>query len=116
MLRHDIKFDNKHDFKLIFRWNESFKMRTTDSIKKIYVLKKMNEVRLNETYVENRLKRFKTWKMQAENVEKEKINLTKFLKNVEKFKKMIETAEKNFKENFEIRKEDFDQIKKLKKD
>ena len=53
MLRYDIKFDNKHNFKLIFRWNESFKMQKTDSIKKIYVLKKMNETRLNETYVEN---------------------------------------------------------------
>ena len=60
MLRHDIKFDNKHDFKLIFRWDESFKMRKADSIKKTYVLKKMNEVHLNETYAENWLKCFKT--------------------------------------------------------
>ena len=63
MLRHDIKLNNKHDFKLIFRWNESFRMRKTDSVKKIYVLKKMNEIRLNETYAENRLKRFKIRKM-----------------------------------------------------
>ena len=35
-------------------------MRKTDSVKKIYVLKKMNEVRLNKTYVKNRLKHFKT--------------------------------------------------------
>ena len=34
-------------------------MREIDSVKKIYILKKMNEVRLNETYAENRLKRFK---------------------------------------------------------
>ena len=90
-------------------------MREADSIKKIYILKKMNEACLNETYVKNRLKRFKTRKMQVENIEKEKINLTKFLKNVEKFKKMIETIEKNFKKNFEIRKEKFNQIEKLKK-
>ena len=45
-------------------------MRKVDSIKKIYVLKKMNEVRLNETYVENRLKCFKIRKMRAENAEK----------------------------------------------
>ena len=108
MLRHDIKLDNKHDLKLIFRWNESFKMREADSIKKIYVLKKMNEARLNETYAENRLKRFKTRKMRVENVEKKEINLTKSLKNVEKFKKMIETVEKDFEEDFEMRKKNSD--------
>ena len=26
MLKHDIKLDNKHDFKLVFRWNESFRI------------------------------------------------------------------------------------------
>ena len=76
----------------------------------------MNEVRLNETYVENRLKRFKTRKMRTENAEKEKIDLTKFLKDVEKFEEMIEIAEKNFEENFKMRKKDSDQIEKLKKD
>ena len=45
-------------------------MRKADSIKKIYVLKKMNEVCLNETYVENRLKCFRIRKMRIENVEK----------------------------------------------
>ena len=116
MLRHDIKFNNKHDFKLIFRWNESFRMREADSIKKIYVLKKMNEIRLNETYAENRLKHFRIRKMRAENAEKKEINLTKSLKDVEEFKEMIEIAEKNFEENFEMKKENFDQIEKLKKD
>ena len=91
-------------------------MRETNSIKKIYVLKKMNEIHLNETYAENQLKRFKTRKMRAENIEKKKIDLTKFLKNVEKFKKMIKIVEKNFKENFEMKEKDFDQIEKLKKD
>ena len=50
------------------------------------------------------MKRFKSRKMQIENVEKKKMNLIKFLKNVEKFKKMIEIVEKNFKKNFEIMK------------
>ena len=90
-------------------------MREVDSIKKIYVLKKMNEVRLNETYAENRLKRFRTRKMRIENVEKKKIDLTKFLKDVEKFEEMIEIAEKNFKENFEMKEKNSDQIEKLKK-
>ena len=103
MLRHDIKFDNKHDLKLIFQWNESFRMRETDSVKKTYVLKKMNEIRLNETYVENWLKRFKIQKMRIENAEKKKIDLTKFLKNIEKFEKMIEIVEKDFKENFKMK-------------
>ena len=79
-------------------------MREVNSIKKIYVLKEMNEVRLNETYVENQLKCFKTQKMRVENIEKEKIDLTKSLKDVDKFEKIIETVEKNFKENFEMKK------------
>ena len=87
-------------------------MRKADSIKKIYVLKKMNEVHLNETYAENRLKRFKTRKMQVENVEEKKIDLTKFLKDIEKFEKMIEIVEKSFEENFEMREENFNQIEK----
>ena len=90
-------------------------MREVNSIKKIYILKKMNEVRLNETYVENQLKRFRTRKMRIENVKKEKIDLTRFLENVEKFERMIETAEKNFRKNFEMRKENSDQIEKLRK-
>ena len=75
----------------------------------------MNEARLNETYAENRLKRFRTRKMRAENVEEKKIDLTKSLKDVEEFKEMTETAEKNFEENFEMKKENPDQIEKLKK-
>ena len=82
-------------------------MREVDLIKKIYVLKKINEVRLNETYVENRLKRFRIRKMRIENVKEKKIDLTKFLKNIKKFEEMIEIAEKNFKEDFEMRKENF---------
>ena len=79
-------------------------MQKVDSIKKTYVLKKMNKARLNETYVKNQLKRFKTRKMRVENAEKEKIDLTRFLKNIKKFEKMIEIIEENFKENFEIKK------------
>ena len=90
-------------------------MREADSIKKIYVLKKMNKARLNETYAENRLKRFKIRKMQIENAEKEKIDLTKSLENIEEFEKMIEIVEKNFEKNFEMKKENFNQIEKLKK-
>ena len=53
--------------------------------------------------------------MRVENVEEEKIDLTKFLKDVKKFKEMIEIVEKNFEENFEMKKKNSDQIKKLKK-
>ena len=116
MLRHDIKFDNKHNLKLIFRWNESFKMREVDSVKRIYVLKKMNEVHLNETYVENRLKRFRIRKMRIKNAEEEKIDLTKLLKNIKKSEKMIEIVKKSFEENFEMKEKDFNQIEKLKED
>ena len=83
-------------------------MREVDSVKKIYVLKKMNEIRLNETYVENRLKRFRIRKMRAENIKEKKIDLMRFLKDAEKFKRIIETVKKNFEKNFEMKKEDFD--------
>ena len=60
MLKHDIKLDNKYDFKLVFRWNESFRIQRANSMKDIYILKEMNETRLEKTYANNRLKRFKT--------------------------------------------------------
>ena len=82
-------------------------MREADSIKRIYVLKKMNEIRLNETYAENRLKHFKIQKIRIENVEEKKIDLTKSLKSAEEFKEMIETAEENFEENFEMKEKNF---------
>ena len=53
--------------------------------------------------------------MRIENVKKEKINLTRSLKNIEKFKEMIEIVEKNFEENFEMKEENFNQIEKLRK-
>ena len=53
--------------------------------------------------------------MRVENVEKKKIDLTRFLKNIEKFEKMIEIAEKSFEEDFEMKKENFNEIKKLRK-
>ena len=59
MLRHDIKLDNKHDLKLVFWWNESFRIQRADSMKDIYILKEMNEIRLKRIYVSNRLKRYK---------------------------------------------------------
>ena len=76
MLRHDIKLNNKHDFKLIFRWDELFRIREVDSIKKTYVLKELNETRFDETYAENRLKRFRTRNVRTENVEEKKFDLT----------------------------------------
>ena len=68
----------------------------------------MNEVRLNETYVENRLKRFKIRKIRIENVEKEKIDLIRSLRGAEEFEKIIEIVKENFKEDFEMKKENFD--------
>ena len=62
---------------------------------------------MNETYVENQLKHFRIQEMRVENVEKEKIDLTKSLENIEEFKKMIEIVEKNFEKNFEMRKKNF---------
>ena len=60
MLRHAIKLDNRHDLKFTFWWNESFRIQRANSIKNIYILKEINEIRLEKTYANNRLKRFKT--------------------------------------------------------
>ena len=60
ILKHDIKLDNKYDLKLIFRWDELFRIQRANSMKNIYILKKMNGTRLERTYANNRLKRFKT--------------------------------------------------------
>ena len=76
MLRHDIKLNNKHDLKFVFRWDEFFKVLKVDSIKKTYVLKELNEARFNETYAENRLKRFRTRNVRTENAEEKKFDLT----------------------------------------
>ena len=108
MLRHDIKLNNKHDLKLVFCWNKFFRIQEIDSIKKTYVLKKLNETRFNEIYVENRLKRFRTRNVQVENVKKKELNLTLIQKNAKKFKKRAETVEEDLRENFEILKEKSD--------
>ena len=60
MFKHDIKFINKYDFKFIFWWNESFRIQRANSMKNIHILKEMNETRLERTYANNWLKRFKT--------------------------------------------------------
>ena len=91
-------------------------MRETDLIKRIYILKKINKVRLNETYTENRLKHFRILKVRIENVKEKKINLTKSLKDVEEFEKIIEIVEKSFEKNCEMKEENFNQIEKLKED
>ena len=116
MLQHDIKFNDKHDLKLIFRWDEFFKIREVDSIKKIYVLKELNEACFNETYAENRLKCFRIRNVRAENVEKEKLDLTLIQKNAEEFEKKIKIVEEDFKEKFKMLKRKSDQIEKLRKD
>ena len=59
ILKYDIKLDNKHDLKFIFRWNELFQIQRADSIKDIYILKEMNETRLERIYANNWLNRFK---------------------------------------------------------
>ena len=71
-------------------------------------MKELNETRFNETYVKNRLKRFKTRNVRAENVEEEKLDLTLIQKNAEKFKKRTEIAEEDSEKKFEMLKRKFD--------
>ena len=68
----------------------------------------MNEAHFDETYAENRLKRFKTRNVRAENAEEEKLDLTLIQKDAEKFEKKAEIAEENFKKKFEMLKKESD--------
>ena len=65
-------------------------------------MKKLNEARFDETYAENRLKRFRTRNVRAENVEEEELDLTLIQRNAEKFERKVETVEENFEEKFEM--------------
>ena len=78
-------------------------------------MKKLNEICFDETYAENRLKRFRTQNVRIENAEEKKLNLTLIQKNAKKFEKKAETAEKDSEEKFEILKKKSDQIEKLRK-
>ena len=91
MLKHDIKFDNKHNFKLIFRWDKSFQIQRADSMKDIYILNKMNEIRLERTYADNRLKWFKI--KNAEDSSTKQIEIHKIL-NIA-FENSIDTMKKS---------------------
>ena len=71
-------------------------------------MKELNETRLDETYAENRLKRFRTRNVRVENAEEKKFDLTLIQKNAEKFEKRIKIAEKDSKENFEMLKKKSD--------
>ena len=71
-------------------------------------MKELNEARFDETYAENRLKRFRTRDVRIENVEEKKLDLTLIQKNAEKFEKRAETAEEDLKKNFEMLKKKFD--------
>ena len=53
-------------------------------------MKKLNEVHLDETCAENRLKRFRIRNVQIENAEEEKFDLTLIQKDAEKFEKKVE--------------------------
>ena len=79
-------------------------------------MKELNEARFDETYAENRLKRFRTRDVQIKNAEEEKFNLTLIQKNAEEFEKKAEIVEEDFKEKFEMLKKKSDQIEELKKD
>ena len=77
MLKHNIKLNNKHDLKFIFGWNELFQIQRANSIKDIYILKKMNETRLEKVYADNRLNQFKT--RNVENSSTKQIEIYKIL-------------------------------------
>ena len=102
MLKHDIKLDNKYDFKLAFRWNESFRIQRANSMKSIYILKEMNETHFKRTYADNRLKQFKT--KNVENSSTRQIEIHKIL-NIT-FENSIDAMKKSNNVNKDIRIDD----------
>ena len=78
-------------------------------------MKNLNEIRLDETYTENRLKGFRIQDVQIENVEKKKLDLTLIQKNIKKFEKRAETVKEDLKKNFKMLKKKSDQIEELRK-
>ena len=115
ILKHDIKFDNKYDFKLIFRWNESFRIQCANSIKNIYILTKMNEIRLKRTYADNRLKRFKTKNIENSLTKQIKIHemLNITFENLINAMKKSNIINKNIRVNDKIRSEIFEILLKV---
>ena len=79
-------------------------------------MKELNETRLDETYAENQLKRFRIRNVRTENVKKKKFDLTLIQKDAEKFEKKDKIAEKDSEEKFEMLKRKSDQIEKLRED
>ena len=74
-------------------------------------MKKLNEVHFDETYAENRLKRFRTRNVRVENAEEEKFDLTLIQKDAEEFERKTETVEKNFERKFEMLKKSLIKLK-----
>ena len=116
MLRHDTKLDNRHDLKLAFRWNGPFRVREADPVKGTYVLEEMDGARLDETYAGNRLKRFRTREVRAENAEEGETGLARPLGGTGEPEGMTEIAEKGFGEDFEMGEGDPGQIEELGED
>ena len=102
ILKHNIKLNNKHDFKLIFWWNEPFRIEHANSIKDIYILKEINEIHLERIYANNRLKRFKT--RNVENLSTKQIKIHKML-NIT-FENLIDAMKKSNIVNKDVRIDD----------
>ena len=95
ILKHNIKFNNKHDLKFIFRWDGPFRIQRANSMKDIYIPKKMNETCFEKTYADNRLKRFKT--KDAKNLSTKQTEIYEMLNII--FKDSIDAAARNIAES-----------------
>ena len=60
ILLHDIQYMHDQSFnkRLKYKWRRSLRVIEAIVEKKIYLLKELDDVRLNETFVENRIKEF----------------------------------------------------------
>ena len=78
-------------------------------------MKELNETYFDETYAENRLKRFRIRNVRTEDVKEEKLDLTLIQRNVEKFKKKLKLLKKILKKSLKCWKENLIKLKNWRK-
>lgn len=58
VLLYNIKFDEKYNIKLFFKYLDLFKIKEINKIKNFYIFEKIDKILLKSTYFDNRLKRY----------------------------------------------------------
>ena len=87
IMLHDIRLNNQHFERLTFRWLNSFWIFQAFSQKDIYIIAKLDETKLRDTVLDNRLKKFYSW---------ETVDLEIFSKNANQFEVSLKNSNAKF--------------------